>query len=99
MVISVQDRLQDLQRTQVEHDIAELLVECTERRVERRTVAVVVGVPSGGPHESAQLMAVRAALVCGAARPARPASSGFSFEVVAVPLAGATIPPGASASA
>ncbi len=97
--ISVQDRVQDLQRTQVEHDIAELLVECTERRAPHPTVAVVVGVPSGGPYDNLQLMAVRAALVCGAARPARPASSDFSFEVVAVPLAGTTIPPGALASA
>jgi hypothetical protein len=82
--IAVHDRLQSLQRTQFEQDIAELLVDCTERRVARPTVAVVVGLPNGR-HDNLQLRALRGALMSGAARPPRAAASDFNFEVVAVP--------------
>jgi hypothetical protein len=91
--IAVKERLQNVQRKQVERDIATLLVECTERHVERPTVAVVVGVPSGGSTNNLQLRALRAALVYGAARPPQPASSDVNLAVVAVPLARASIPP------
>jgi hypothetical protein len=97
--IAIQDRSQTMQRKGIERDIADLLVECIERRVKRPTVAVVVGVPSGTPNDNLQLRALRAALVCGKARPAIPASSDFNFEVVTVPLARASAPPGASANA
>jgi hypothetical protein len=97
--IAVQDRLQNVQRTQVEHVVTQLLTECSERRVERPTVAVVVGVPTGGAADNLQVRALRAALVCGAARPPRRATSDLNFEVVAVPLARASIPPSVSASA
>jgi hypothetical protein len=95
--IAVQERLPNLQGTRVQRDIAELLVDCTERRVERPTVAVVVGVPSGGRQVNPELRALRAALVCGAARPLARASSDFNYELVAVPLAGTSAyPPGAA---
>ena len=97
--IAVQDRLQNLQPRQVEHVVAQLLVECTRRGVERPTVAVVVAVPNGGAADNLQVRALRAALVCGAARPPSPASSDLNFEVVAVPLARASVPPAASARA
>ena len=85
--IAVQDRLPDLQRTRVQRDIADLLLDCTERRVERPTIAVVVGVPTSDRHLNLQLRALRAALVYGAARPAASASSDFNYELVAVPVA------------
>jgi hypothetical protein len=96
--IAVQDRLADLQRTRVQRDLAELLVDCTERRVVRPTVAIVVGVPGNGQHVHPQLRALRAALVSGAARRPRRASSDFNYELVAVPVAGTSAyPPGAAA--
>lgn len=97
--IAVQDRLQHVQPTQVERAVAQLLAECTEHRVDRPTVAVVVGVPTGRAADNLQVRALRAALVCGAARPPSRASSDLNFEVVAVPLARPSIPPSAPASA
>jgi hypothetical protein len=95
--IAVQDRLANLQRTRIQRDIADLLIDCTERRVERPTVAVVVGVPSGGRHVNPELRALRAALVCGAARPPARAASDFNYELVAVPVSGTSaFPPGAA---
>jgi hypothetical protein len=91
--IAVKDQLQNVQRKQVERDIATLLVECTERHVERPTVAVVVGVLSAGSHNNLQLRSLRAALVYGAARPPQPTSSEVNLAVVAVPLARTSIPP------
>jgi hypothetical protein len=93
--IAVQDRLPDLQRTRIQRDIAELLIDCTERRVERPTVAVVVAVPSSGRQVNPELRALRAALVYGAGRPLPRASSDFNYELVAVPVAGTSVfPPG-----
>jgi hypothetical protein len=97
--IAIQDRSENLQRKGVERDIADLVVECIERRVKRPTVAVVVGVPSGTSNDNLQLRALRAAFVCGKSRPAIPASSDLNFEIVSVPLARTSAPPGASANA
>jgi hypothetical protein len=97
--IAVQERLPDTRRAQVEREVAELLVECVERRVRRPTVAVVVGVPSGVQSDNLGLRALRAALVCGRGRPHGSASSDFNFEVVAVPLARTSVPPPAPAGA
>jgi hypothetical protein len=97
--IAVQDRLANLQRTRVQRDIADLLVDCTERHVERPTVAVVVGVPSSGIHVNPQLRALRAALVYGAARPPTRPSSDFNYELVAVPVTGTSAPPRAAGRA
>jgi hypothetical protein len=91
--IAVQDRLSNLQRTRVQRDIAERVVDCTERHLERPTVAVVVGVPTGGRQVNLQLGALRAARVYGAARPPASDSSHFKYELVAVPVANTSVYP------